>query len=58
MTLPASSTPGAATEVLAQRLASPAAHAGQPWQAQSLAEGTAGIALLHIEAPLPALETG
>ena len=52
MTLPASSTPGAATEVLAQRLASPAAHAGQPWQAQSLAEGTAGIALLHIERAL------
>jgi len=35
--------------MLAQRLASPAIPTEEPWRAQSLAEGAAGIALLHIE---------
>jgi hypothetical protein len=35
--------------MIARQLALPAVPAEHPWQAQSLAEGAAGIALLHIE---------
>lgn len=52
MTIPAGLTPAAAAEMLAHRLASPSVPASQGWQAQSLAEGAAGIALLHIERAL------
>lgn len=43
-------TTSAAAEELAQHLTTPEPLlAGQPWQAQSLSKGAAGIALLHIE---------
>lgn len=42
--------PASLLDALTDQLATPApTDAEQPWQAQSLAKGAAGVALLHIE---------